>query len=545
MTTGPRQDGVEVVKDRTLDRRSFLRSGVVGGVSVAAAGLVSACGSSGSASSRTSASSTSAPKRGGHLRVGLTGGSSSDTLNPYLGGLTAIGTARNQNLYQPLVQLANNGQIQYVLAEEITPKGSASNWIIRLRSGITFHNGKPFGADDVISFLHQQLNPKAALSAGPILTPLDPKGIKKVDNLTVEVPMKVPFGSFVEQLAALWWVLYVPPAGWKQGDKPIGTGPFVYESFTPGQESVFKRNPNYWKSGHPYLETLTISDFNDPTALANALQSNAIDGTGFLTGTQRAVLESAPGVVTVVSKTGAIQPFTMRVDKPPFTDVNVRQAFRYLVNRPELLATSLNGYGTLGHDVTSPLDPDYDRSLQRSQDVDKAKFLLKKAGYDNNLTVTLYTSLAIQASAPPMAVVFKQQAQAAGVTVNVNQVSASDYFGPNVYTKVPFGMIYYNYSPYLSQVNQTFLPTSPYQEVHFNDPTYTNLYYQANKTTDAALRREIVYEMQKIDFNQGGYILPCFIDSIDAYRSNVQGHVQGGVGEAMGNFNFEDYWFSS
>lgn len=545
MTTKSGQDGVEVAKDRRLDRRSFLRSGFAGGAAVAAAGLVSACGSSGAASSSTSTNSSSPPKRGGNLRVGLTGGSSSDALDPYLGGLTAIGTARNQNLYQPLVQLANNGQVDYVLAEEITPKGSASNWIIRLRSGITFHDGKPFGADDVVSFLQQQVNPKAALSAGPILTAIDGKGIKKVDNLTVEVPMKVPFGSFVEQLAALWWVLYVPPAGWKKGDKPVGTGPFVYDSFAPGQQSVFKRNPNYWKSGRPYLDSVTISDFNDPTSLANALQSNSIDGTGFLTGTQRAVLESASDIVTVVSKSGAIQPFTMRVDKAPFTDVNVRQAFKYLINRPELIATSLNGYGWLAHDVTSPLDPDYDGSLQRTQDVDMAKHLLKKAGYDNNLTVTLYTSLAIQASAPPMAIVFKQQAQAAGVTVNISQVSASDYFGPNVYTKVPFGMIYYDYSPYLSQVNQTFLPTSPYQEVHFNDPTYTNLYYQANKTTNASVRREIVYEMQKIDFNQGGYIIPCFIDSIDAYRTNVQGHVQGRVGEAMGNFNFEDYWFSS
>jgi peptide/nickel transport system substrate-binding protein len=213
MTRRSGQDGFEVAKDRGLDRRSFLRSGLAGGAAVAAAGVVSACGSS-AKSSTTATNSSSTPRRGGNLRVGLTGGSSSDTLNPYLGGLTAIGTARNQNLYQPLVQLANNGQVQYVLAEEITPKGSASNWIIRLRSGVTFHNGKTFGADDVISFLQQQLNPKAALSAGPILTPIDGKGIKKVDNLTVQVPMKVPFGSFVEQLAALWgFSMSRPPGG--------------------------------------------------------------------------------------------------------------------------------------------------------------------------------------------------------------------------------------------------------------------------------------------------------------------------------------------
>jgi peptide/nickel transport system substrate-binding protein len=528
-----------------LDRRAFLRSGAAGGAVVATAGLVAACGSGGSgtksSNATTASNASSKPHKGGNLRVGLTGGSSTDSLDPYLAGLTAIGTARAQSLYQPLVQLAPNGLVEYVLAEEIVPKGSASDWTIRLRKGITFHNGKPFGADDVVSFLHQQVNPKAALSAGPILTPIDPKGIKKVDEHTVEVSMNVPFGSFPEQLAALWWVLYVPPAGWKKGDKPIGTGPFMYESFTPGQESVFKRNPNYWKSGKPYLDTLTISDFNDPTSLANALISNTIDGTGFLTGTQRQALQNQSGIDTVVTKSGAIQPFTMRVDKPPFTDVNVRQAFRYLIDRPQMIATALNNYGWVGNDVTSPLDPDYDHSLKRSQDTDMAKHLLKKAGFGSGLSVTLYTSLAIQSSAPPMAEVFKQQAQAVGVNVNINQVSASDYFGPNVYTKVPFGMIYYDYSPYLSQVNQTFLQTSPYQETHFNDPAYTKLYYEANKTTSASVRRDICYQMQKIDFEQGGYIIPCYMDSIDAYKSNVQGHVQGRVGEAMGGFNFEDY----
>ncbi len=549
MTTHSRLDGVEVGRDRTLDRRTFLRSGLAGGAVVATAGLVAACGGSGSATKTTNSTtsggaSSGTPKRGGNLRVGLTGGSSTDSLDPYLAGLTAIGTARVQNLYQPLVQLAPDGQVQYVLAEEIVPKGSASKWIIRLKSGITFHNGKPFGADDVVSFLRQQVNPKAALSAGPVLTPLDPNGIKKIDNKTVEVSMKVPFGSFPEQLAALWWVLYVPPAGWKKGDKAIGTGPFMFESFTPGQQSVFKRNPNYWVSGKPYLDTVTISDFNDPTSLANALMSNTIDGTGFLTGTQRQALQSASGIQTVVTKSGAIQPFTMRVDKAPFNDVNVRQAFRYIIDRPAMIATALNNYGWVGNDVTSPLDPDFDHSLQRSQDIEMAKHLLKKAGH-SSLSVTLYTSLAVQSSAPPMAVVFKQQAQAAGVTVNINQVSASDYFGPNVYTKVPFAMIYYDYSPYLSQVNQTFLPTSPYQETHFNDPAYTKLYYEANKTTSASLRRELSHEMQKIDFDQGGYIIPAYMDSIDAYRSNVQGHTQGRVGEAMGNFNFEDYWFST
>ena len=144
-----------------------------------------------------------------------------------------------------------------------------------------------------------------------------------------------------------------------------------------------------------------------------------------------------------------------------------------------------------------------------------------------------------------MATLFKQQASAAGVTVNLNQVSPSSFFGPNYYTKVPFSQIYYDYSPYLSQVAQTFLPTSPFQETHFNNPAYTKLYYEANKTLNASVRKEILYEMQRIDFTQGGYIIPCFVDSLDAYSSNLTGFQKGKVGEPLGNFPFEDYSFLS
>jgi hypothetical protein len=86
----------------------------------------------------------------------------------------------------------------------------------------------------------------------------------------------------------------------------------------------------------------------------------------------------------------------------------------------------------------------------------------------------LYMSLAVSSSALSMATLFKQQASTAGVTVNLNQVSASSFFRPNYYTEVPFSQIYYDYSPYLSQVAQTSLPTSPFPETPFNDPTYTN-----------------------------------------------------------------------
>jgi len=188
MSTTPRPDrDIADVAARSLGRRTFLRSTVLGAAALAGSGLLEACSSSTSPST-SPGGNASAPKKGGNLRVGLTGGGSSDTLNPFFGGISAIGTARAQQLYQPLIQLANNAQLQYVLAEAIVPNGSTSNWHIKLRKGVTFHDGKPFGADDVIYTLRTILNPKKPLGGALVLSPVDVNGLKKVDNLTVEVP---------------------------------------------------------------------------------------------------------------------------------------------------------------------------------------------------------------------------------------------------------------------------------------------------------------------------------------------------------------------
>ena len=538
MTTNDHRPRADEPGERTdpLDRRQFLRGLAGTGALVGAGGLLAACSSSSSSAPAASGgTATAARKRGGSLKVGLTGGSGSDTLDPH-NGLTYLDTARAQSLYQPLLQLNNRAQTEFVLAEEISPHGSTSQWAIRLRPGITFHDGKPLTADDVIFTLSRIKNRK--LTGSTPLGPVDVKGLKKLDKHTVLVPMTTPYGSFLDQLA-YWYYLYVVPVGFSPS-KPNGTGPFKYQSFTPGQRSVFVRNPNYWKPGLPYVDTLTIIDFSDSASLQNALVTGVIHGAGALEGAQIAVLKSTGGVRTVTSHTGAITPFTMRVDQAPFNDVNVRQAMRLLVNRPQLIASALDGFATVGADVSSPYDPNYDTSLHRSQDIQQAKFLLKKAGHEN-LSVQLVTS-PVATGTVAMSTVLKQQAQAAGVTINLKQVDPTTFFGPN-YLHWTFSQDFYNYSPYLAQVAQSLLPTSPFNETHWSLPHYIDLNKQANATANPSTRRQIEHEMQMIDFNEGGYIIPAFIAALDAYSTKITGYSAARVGQPLSDFDFEHYSF--
>jgi peptide/nickel transport system substrate-binding protein len=504
-------------------RRQFL----AGLAAASAGGLAAACGSA----PGPRAAGPARKRYGGNLRVGLTGGSSSDTLDPHQ-GLSYLDTARASALYEPLVQLSPSAVTAYVLAHEITPNNrAATEWVIRLRPGVTFHDGRPLTSADVIYTFRRIITSK--YSGAHVLGPLDPAGLKARDKLTVLVPMTRPYATLPEQLASIL-TLQIVPDGFTADSKPNGTGPFKFQSFTPGQRSVFARNPHYWQPGLPYADALTIIDFPDTVALSDALITGQVDAAGTLDGPQITTLAGHSGVRAVPSPAGTIIPFTMRTDQPPFDDVRVRQALRLAVDRPQLIDSALDTFGRTASDVFSPYDPDFDHSLVRTQDIPQAKSLLKKAGRED-LKVTLTTS-PIATGTVAMATVLAEQAKAAGISITVRQVDPGTFFGPG-YLQWPFAQDFYSYTPYLAQCTLSMLPASPWNETHFDNPDYIRLYSQANATLDPEVRKEMAYQMQQIDFSQGGYIIPAFVDTLDAYSAHVAGWKPSRVGQPVNDLD--------
>jgi peptide/nickel transport system substrate-binding protein len=533
-----RSDGNEALTWRAaVGRRQFLQGIAATGALAGAGGLLAACSGSSTSGSPVA---TGTPKRGGDLKVGLTGGGPSDTIDPHK-GLTYTDSSRLQSLYSPLVQLDADAKLEYMLAESIAPASGNdfTKWEIKLKPGVTFHDGKPVTSQDVIFTLNRIVSNQYS---GTIpLGPIDLKNTKAVDKTTVLVTMSKPYSSFVNQLAASWVYLYIAPVGFNPA-KPVGTGPFMFKSFSSGQRSVFTRNPHYWRSGLPYADTLEIIDFADTVSLADALQTGVVHAAGTLDGPQMATLDNVSSVKAVPSKGGGIVPFTMRVDMPPFNDVRVRQALRLLVDRAQLIDSALDGYGTLAYDVFSPFDADFDAEQVRHTDVAQAKFLLKKAGQEN-LTVALTTSQ-IATGTVAMATVLAEQAKVAGVKINVNNVPSATFFGKQ-YLSWSFAQDYYNYFPYIPQVAESMLSGSPFNETHTNDARYAKLYNEANATASgSSLEKEILREMQTFDFNSGGYIIPAYVDALDAYSTKIAGFRSARIGQPLSNFDMEHWYFT-
>ncbi len=477
-----------------------------------------------------------APKRGGRLLIGSAGGGAKDKLDAH-GPISNPDIARVFALYEPLAKYDANYEFEMILAEEISGNASADAWTVRLRQGVEFHNGKTLTADDAIASIQRLIDPKRSAAASS-LADIDPQGFKKLDDRTFIIQLNQPFAAFDIQLGQ--YGNGIVPVGYDPA-APIGTGPFKFGSFTPGDRTVFPAHKNYWRTGLPYVDELVIIDFPDETARINALMSgqvHAIDNVPFA---QTRVLGATPGLKTLVAKTGAWLPFTMRVDQAPFDDVRVRQAMRLLVDRKQMIEQALSGQGSVANDMYSPFDPAYASHLpQRSQDLDQAKSLLRMAGHAD-LEVELVTS-AISAGVVEAAQVLAEQARGAGVKINLRKVDTGVFYG-NDYLKWPFAQDFWYTRDYLAQSANCALPGAIYNETHFADPKYASLVAEARRTLDKAKRTAILHDAQKIEYETGGYTIWGFRDQVDAYSAKITGLVPSKTGTPLGNYNFASVHF--
>jgi peptide/nickel transport system substrate-binding protein len=476
------------------------------------------------------------PKKGGALRVGCVGGGTAETLNPFL-AVTPIDQCRVQNLYDPLVIMNSDLSRSPGLALAWNHNKSSTVYEVKLRQGVEFHNGKTLGAEDVIYSIQQMASKGSA--ALPFVSGIRLGELKAIDKNTVRISLKAPdadlAGNFV------YYNTWIVPAGQKDYKHPVGTGPFKFQSFTPGQQSVYLAHKNYWVTGKPYVDSLKIVSISDNTARLNALLSGQIDAMAQLpTGLAKA--HAATGDMTVlVASSPQPMMFYMDTTKAPYTDPRVTLAMKLIADRKALVAGALNGYGTIGNDIVGKGLPFYDSSLpQREQDIEKAKSLLKAAG-QANMKVELSTS-DIFPGFVGAATLFAEQAKAAGVTVNLKNVPANSYYNPSLlYLKMPFAETQWALSSLKMFYLQALAPDAPYNETHWKSASFAALLSKAVGAPTKAAAQGFWNQVQKIQYDKGGYINWTNADWVDGTSKKLQGLKPSAAG-ALGNFRFMDAW---
>ena len=441
-------------------------------------------------------------------------------------------------LHSALLGWDSEYQLTNLLAESVDSNSDATVWQVKLRKDATFHDGKPVTADDVIYSYGRIIDPKNPQQGEASLTSLKADGMKKISASTVEFHLTGPNAVFNEAMAAYYNCIL--PVGFDE-HSPVGAGPFKLRSYAPGEQAVFTPHSGYFGEV-PHVDQLTVLDFSDTTARVNALVSGVVDAISQLPPAQMKVVE-AGGQKVLNAKTGVWQPFTMRIDQKPFDDVRVRQAFRLMVQREAMLQQAFASIGTIGNDMYAPFDPGTPQLPQRAQDLEQAKSLLKAAGYDNNLTVELVTSDAVGSGAVAAAQVFAEQAKGAGVNVRVNKVDPGIMFGEQ-YTQWTFAQTFWYTRNYLQQATASGLPTSQENETHWKNDKWYGLVQEAFATGDEAKRNELIGEAQKIENDEGGYLIWAFNNQIDAYSPKLGGVVPDKSGVPLSSFHFNKFYFA-
>jgi peptide/nickel transport system substrate-binding protein len=486
------------------------------------------------------------PRKGGHLRVGMNDGGAGDSLAPWNIPIYSA-AARAEQVYERLFKYDAHAFPRPRLAASVTSNPKATIWRLKIRKGVTFHSGKALTADDVLYSLRYIADPKNKAESLTRLEPIDLKATRKVSATEIEFHLKSPIGDFPGLLAekAVW---IVPDGKTDFATKPDGTGPFKFSNWQPGVRANFIRNDNYWglaNGGGPWADSVEILSIADDTARVNALVGKQVDEIAFMPFVQAKAHKGDSSIQIIRAAQPQTNPFYVQMDRKPFTDNNVRLALKYAVDRNAIVSKVELGFGSVGNDLFGKGFPSYNNHLpQREYDPERAKSLLKKAGFDT-FPFNLPTSNALPGMLES-ATAFKEQAKAAGIQVTLEKLDAGSYFSNNKYLKVSSYQTNWGQS-FESQVQDGMLKTSPYNETHWFDAKWAAAFRRAQQIPDAGKRNAAYKALQVPLWKTNGYVVFAFFNTVDAASSKVRGIVPSIASgySNLGSFDFKDHWFAA
>ena len=499
-----------------LDRRSLLKTGAAAGV-LAASGLPLGA----------------AARRGGVLRLGVGGAFATDSWDSRTHRGQFMIMAGHGAVFDTLTQVAASGELIGELAESWEVSADAKIWTFRLRQGVEFHNCKLFDAQDVIASLRLHLETQAP--ARGIVSAISE--MEALGSHEVRFHLAAPNADFPFLLAD--YHLCIDPAdnmaaAMAQG---IGTGLYKVIGFTPGKRAMLGRVRGHYKDGKEgWFDAVELIAMNEPSDRVNALLTGQVDAINDLDLAKKADVLKKPTLrVSDVVGNQHIG-FSMRADRAPFYDVNLRKALKFAVDRQAIVDGALLGHGQIAADhPIGPLNQYLSGSpAPNAYDPDKARFYLKKAGL-RSLDVELDASTTEHSAMARLTGVVARDAQAAGINVSIGKdadltVQASAWAG---------------------RITEDWMFTmmaaegGAWNDSQWQNPHFQNLLLSARAELATDKRRALYQDMQELMAAEGGALIPAFANFADAHHARLK------HGPAVGNLFAQDsgrmierWWFA-
>jgi peptide/nickel transport system substrate-binding protein len=498
----------DLARSAGISRRDFLsRAAAFGITSSLASGVLAQTGYA------------DTPKKGGHFRLGMEGGSSSDSLDPRVIG-DSVMIATSLACMNNFIEYDAEGNPTGELFESWEVKPGATEWIFNVRKGISFSNGKTLDADDCIYSI--QIHRGETKSPAKSLL----KNIKEIRALS-PTQIKITLSSGNADFLALLsdYHLVVVPNGFTDWQKPIGTGAFTLESFDPGVRISFKNRGDYWKPGRGNFDSVDLLYITDVAARQTALMAGEIDACNRLDPRNVKQMMSDPKLhITRTTGTGYRFAFVARVTEDPYQNKDLRLALKYGIDRERIIDLAFNGFAVPGNDHNLDSHNVYYNTQmpQRRYDPDKAAFYFKKAGVSKPME--LQTSDGAWGSAVDCALIYRESLSKAGINLDVKRVAADGYWD-NVWNKVPFCAVHWARRMSADQaLTQVFSADSEYNDTNWKNPHFQELISAARVEIDPAKRKKLYWDAQELIADDGGFICFAIADYLDGYAANVRGN---------------------
>ena len=407
-------------------------------------------------------------------------------LDPTGGAAAAIDEVVYANIYEGLTRFAPDGSIVPGLAESWEISQDGTSYTFKLRSGVAFHDGTVFDAEDVKFSLDRaraedSTNAQKALFAG--IT-----DVTVVDPQTVRVTLENPDGAFPFKMAWGDAVILAPETAGDAATTPVGTGPFVFREWVQGDRVEMTRNPAYWGDAVA-LEKATFKFIADPNAAFAAMMAGDVDAfPNFPAPETLAQFDANPMFRVIVGSTEGET--ILSINNMAIPDVRVRKAIAHAINRQEIIDGAMNGYGTPIGTHFAPHNPDYvDLTEQSAYDPELSKALLAEAEVEG---LTLRLMLPPPTYARRGGEIVAAQLRAVGIETEISNLEWAQWL-EQVFRGKDFDLTIVSHTE-PADINIYARPDYYFQ---YDDADFQAMMETLNTTTDPGARSEILKAAQK------------------------------------------------
>jgi peptide/nickel transport system substrate-binding protein len=454
------------------------------------------------------------------LRIGI--GTSLAKLDPLL---TTIGDEYiyDNLVFNGLTRMAPNLSTQPDLAESWTYSDDLKHWTFKLHRGVKFHNGREMTSADVVALFKRLLDPATAAPSRSNYTMVG--AVTAPDAYTVVFELSSPYGGFADILSDRQVKIVPRDAVAQLETHPIGTGPFKFVSYTPGDRLILTRNADYFESGMPKLQGVELRIIPEMSVKIAALEAGDIDVLWDLPLEQVKPLSGRGDLRVDSVPTASWDAAVMNNINPPFNDPRVRLAFQMAVSKADVVDLTLFGQGAPTISPIPPTHPFYARDIViPAADPAGARRLLAQAGHPNGISIPIIVPVG-RPVRERLGVTLQQLAKPGGFDLQVQRVPFSSY-DAEVSGKAPLYIDGYFARPTIDTSTYPFLHTDGSWNNklwHYSDSKVDKALEAARLSGDVAVQKTQYIAMQTaLNANPAGFFAYA-VNFACAYRKSVTG----------------------